>query len=125
MQEAAGRYRDFGDSTLAVEALKVADRLLEPFLQLHRRLPSQLLSGLRDVGLPDLGVVDGERLEHDLALRVREPLDRLRELQHGQLGRVADVDGVVHVGEQETVDPVDEVRDVAEGRGSASRRRRR
>jgi len=47
---------------------------------------------LGDVGLAPAGVVGGVLAEHDLGRRVDHLLHHLGQLQHGELGRVADVE---------------------------------
>src|SRR6266508_728877 len=64
----------------------------QSLLELDLRLPAEDLAGARDVRLPHLGIVDRQRLVHDLALRARELEDALRQLQDRELLRVADVD---------------------------------
>ena len=63
------------DGGLVAERL---DRLPQAVLQRDLRLPAEDLLRTRDVRLPNLRVVDGERLEHDLARRAREPQDEPR-----------------------------------------------
>src|SRR5581483_10452067 len=57
----------------------------EAFLQLDLGLPAEDLPGSRDVGLPDLRIVDGQRLEDDLAAAARHLQDELRELEQREL----------------------------------------
>src|SRR5881397_3458691 len=45
----------------------------QPFVDVDPWLPAEQRPRPRDVGLPDLGVVFGKRLEHDLARRAAEP----------------------------------------------------
>ena len=45
--------------------VEIGDRLVEPRVQRHRRLPSQLGLRQRDFGLAPLRVVGGQRLECD------------------------------------------------------------
>src|SRR5947209_16892123 len=86
----------------------------EPFLEPDFGLPPQHLARTRDVRLADLRIVDGERLEHDLALRRRDPDDGLRKFEQRKLGRVAEVHGQVLVARREQVEPTDHVLHVAE-----------
>src|SRR5205823_1023195 len=90
---------------------------LEALVAADLRLPPEQLAGPRDVRLADLRVVLRQRLEDDPALAAGELAHLLRELQNGDLGRVAEVDRVVEVGPQQPVDALDEVGDVAEAAG--------
>src|SRR4249919_3758704 len=51
--------------------LNRADQPPEPVLEGHFRLPDEHLLRAGDVRLAHLGIVHGERLEHDLARRAR------------------------------------------------------
>src|ERR1700675_3994765 len=64
----------------------------QAFLELDRGLPTEELARTRDVGLPDLRIVDGQRLVDDLALRACDPEHGLGKLVERELGRVPDVD---------------------------------
>src|SRR4249919_2666245 len=61
-------------------------------VELDLGLPAEDLLRARDVGLPHLRVVDGERLVHDRARRARDAEDGLGELEQGPLLGVPDVD---------------------------------
>src|SRR5947209_14230907 len=63
--------------------------------EVHLGGPSELLAGQGDVGLADLRVVGGQRLEDDLRARPGDLDDRLGELQQRELVGVADVDRLV------------------------------
>src|SRR5438128_10806997 len=52
----------------------------EPLLQLDLQLPAEHLPRARDVGLPNLRIVDRKRLVHDLARRAGHPEHRLGQL---------------------------------------------
>src|SRR6187431_2903279 len=67
----------------------------EPVLERDLRFPAEQLPCTGDVGLANLGVVDRQRLEHDLAARAGDHEHGLRQLEDGELPRVADVDGEV------------------------------
>src|SRR5256714_15336334 len=86
----------------------------EPLLQLDLRLPAEHVLGPRDVRLADLGVVDRERLVHDLARRPRHAEHGLGELVEGELARVPDVDRQMLVALGQQREPADQVVDVAE-----------
>src|SRR5439155_23504808 len=64
----------------------------EPVRKRDLRLPAEQLARPRDVRLPNLRIVDRQRLEHDVALRSREPAHRLGELEQRHLVRIAEVD---------------------------------
>src|SRR5437762_2026667 len=88
------RRTRLGSDGLAAEGDEHAP---EPVFQLDLRLPPEQLPRTGDVRLSHLRVVDGERLEHDLALRAGQPPNRLGKLEQRHLARVADVDGQVLV----------------------------
>src|SRR5581483_8233083 len=94
--------------------LERRDRPTQAFLELDLWLPAEDLARAGDVRLPHLRVVLRQRLEDDLALRVGEPDDELRELEQRELGWVADVDRMMLVAAGEQVEPADQVVDVAE-----------
>src|SRR3954452_8157422 len=91
------------------------DRPAQSFAQVDLRLPAQRFSREPDVGLADLRVVGGQRLENDLRARPRDLDDRLGQLEQGELVRVADVDGLVQPRLGEADHAPDQVVDVAEG----------
>src|SRR5205823_6754694 len=69
------------------------DRPLEAFVELHSRLPPEYGARLLDVRDAQLDVGVVQRLEHDLAGRVAEPLDPLREVvDRDRRARVANVE---------------------------------
>src|SRR2546427_170646 len=68
------------------------DRALESLTQRDRRCPSQDLAGEREVGLTLGGIVDRQRLVHDLRAGPGELEHDLGQLEHGELAVVADVD---------------------------------
>ena len=55
---------------LRTDLLQGRKHSAQAFLELDLGLPAEQLLGARDVGLPDLRVVDGQRLEDDLARRL-------------------------------------------------------
>src|SRR5690606_31217656 len=61
-----GRLRCLAEQPLATGPF---DRQPQTLFQADRRLPAKQLLGTRDIGSTDLGVVGGQRLEHDLGLR--------------------------------------------------------
>src|SRR5919109_846859 len=81
------RMRLRNDRMFAKRAEHPAQTLLERDLG----LPAQDLLRARDVGLPDLRVVDRQRLEDDLARRGGHAEDGLRQLKDGELAGVAQV----------------------------------
>ena len=94
--------------------LEKVDRGAEPFVQPHLRLPTEYPAGLADVGLSNLGIVDGQRFVHDLGSRSGQLDDPVRELENGHLGGVPDVDRVLLLGPQKPDDALDEILDVTE-----------
>ena len=92
----------------------LVDRLAQAVFERYLRLPAQQLLGPGDVGLADLGVVDGERLKDDLRARAGHLDHLLRQLQQRHLVRVADVDRQVRVGLHQRDQPLDQVVDVTE-----------
>src|SRR6266487_3039306 len=96
---------------LPAEALQHAAQTV---LELDLGLPAEQLTGTRDVGLPDLRIVDRQCLVNDLALRARHPQHGLGQLVHRELVRVAEVDRQVLARFGERDEPTDEVVDVAE-----------
>src|SRR5262249_28721710 len=85
--------------------------------QRHLRFPVKELSGARDVRLPLLGVVDRQVAVLDAAPRPAEAQDLLRELEHGDLVRVAEVDRELVAAVEGREDATHQVRDVAEAAG--------
>src|SRR3954453_15565236 len=66
----------------------------QALLELDLGLPAENVLGQRDVGLPDLRIVGGQRLVDDLGLRAGDLEHRLGQLEQRELVRVADVDRV-------------------------------
>src|ERR687896_355916 len=62
----------------------------EPVVERDVRLPAQNLLRARDVGLPDLRIVDRQRLEDDLAAAAPDLEHLLGQLEQRELLRVAD-----------------------------------
>src|SRR5438105_1274840 len=90
------------------------DRAAQPVLELDLGLPAEALARLRDVRLANLRIVLRKGLEDDLALRAGHLQDDVRELEQGELLRVAEVDGIVLVAHREQVEAADQVVDEAE-----------
>src|SRR5580765_1860237 len=86
----------------------------QALFQLDLGLPAEQLARPGDVRLPDLRVVHGECLVHELALRAGDPEDDLGELVERELRGIADVHGQVLTGLRQRNEPTDEVVDVAE-----------
>jgi hypothetical protein len=80
------------------------ERALEPVLEADLGLPAEPGAGQRDVGLADRRVVDRAVDEDDLAARARSAPDRLGEVQHRRLVRVADVHRAREVAAQQLQD---------------------
>ena len=81
------------------------------------RLPVQELPREGRVGAADLRVVDGARFEDELRGAVGQRADEFREVPHGNLFGVSEVDRSGEVGSEDAPDPFDEVVDVAERTG--------
>src|SRR5436309_11892085 len=71
---------------------QACDRPPKAVLERDLRLPAQQLAGPADLRLADLRVVLGQSLEHDLALRARHLEHDVRQLEEGELLRIAEVD---------------------------------
>ena len=90
------------------------------------RFPAEQFFGrARYSGRRCLGSSTGSGFVDDLALAAGEFGDELGEIEDGELGRVADVDGLVEIGLGEAVDAVDEVADSSRSCGSVGLRRTR
>src|ERR1700693_967064 len=90
------------------ELAEILDRSRQPFFQFDLWFPPEERSRAADVRLTDFRVVFRERLENDLAAGAGQLPDRVREFEHGQLARVADVDGVWLAGEEQAGGPPDQ-----------------
>src|SRR5882724_9213065 len=66
---------------------------MQAFLELYLRLPPEQLAGSGDVRLPDLRIVDGQRLVDDLALRPGDAEDDLGQLVQSELTGIAEIHG--------------------------------
>src|SRR5215210_3281999 len=88
--------------------------LAQSLVETHLGFPPEYLLGACDVGLPDLGVVDGERLIDDLAAAAPDLEHLLGQLEQGELLRVADVDGQVLTALGQRHQAPDQVVDVTE-----------
>src|SRR5678816_1742362 len=95
-----------GNNRLPAEARQHPAQAL---LQVDLRLPAQQLARAGDVGLAYLRIVHGQCLVDDVALRPRDPDDRLGELIEGELVRIADVHGQMLAGLRQRNEPADEV----------------
>src|SRR5712691_2899088 len=83
--DAAGTHKPAATKTIAAATpirlgndrlpSKTWQHATQAFLELYLRLPPEQLAGACDVGLPDLRIVDGQRLVDDLALRFGDPED--------------------------------------------------
>src|SRR5262249_6370825 len=94
---------------------EILERALQALGAIDGRLPPQELPGAGDIGLAPFRVILREVLVDDRALGVADQGDDLLgELQHGDLGGIAEVHRLGEVGLQEPVDAVDQVADVAE-----------
>src|SRR5215213_6866226 len=91
--------------------------LAQPLVETHLGLPCEYLLCACDVGLADLGVVDGQRLVDDRAAAAPDLEDLLGQLEQGELLWVADVHGQVLAALGERDQPPDQVVDVTEAAG--------
>src|SRR4051794_15704858 len=90
----------------------------ETLFEVDLRRPTQNLTGTRDVRAADLRIVDGKRLEDDVARRPADANHRLGQLEHRHLVvGVADVHGQVLVARHQGVEAPDQVVDVTERAG--------
>src|SRR5688572_21809594 len=102
--EAAGTQRSaVAASTSANVKVRLRNRrflqrrveLSQPIVETHLGLPPEYLLRPRDVRLAHLRIVDRQRLEDDLAAAAPHLEHLLRQLEQGELLRVADVHGQV------------------------------
>jgi hypothetical protein len=93
---------------------RLLDRALKTLAQRHLRRPAEQLLSQRDVRPALLGIVDRQRLVHDLRARSRQLLHGLRQFEQRELIGIADVHRVVMPGLRQRDDAADEVADVAE-----------
>src|SRR5438067_6861280 len=89
----------------------------QTFLELDLRLPVEQLASTSDVRLPNLWIVDGQRLVHDLALRSGDANHRLGKLVERELRRVAEIHRQVLAGLGQQHQSADQIVDVAEATG--------
>src|SRR5437868_6156941 len=89
----------------------------QALLELNLGFPAEQLPRPRDVRLPDLRVVDRQRLEDDLALRAGQLQHGAGELEQGELAWVAEVDREMLAAAGEQVEAADQIVDVAEAAG--------
>src|SRR4249919_3195605 len=95
LADAAGTHKPAATKTIAAATpirlgndrlpSETREHAAKPFLQLDLRLPPEQLAGPGDVGLPDLGIVDRQRLVDDLALRAGDAENGLGQLVEGEL----------------------------------------
>src|SRR6266550_86167 len=95
LAEAAGTHRPAATRTIAAATpirlgndrlpSETREHAAQAFLELNLGLPPEELARTRDVGLPDLRIVDGQRLVDDFALRAGDTQDCLRELVEREL----------------------------------------
>src|SRR5689334_14957411 len=83
-------------------------------LEVDARLPTQKCARPRDVGPALPGVIDGKVAMLDGALRAGDPDDRLRQLDHRHLVRVAEVGGELVAFLEHRHHAADQIRHVAE-----------
>src|SRR5947207_1746589 len=118
---AAKTPRRLGNEWLPPEARKHA---AQSFLELNLRLPAEELARPGDIGLPDLRIVDRQRLVDDLALRACDAQDGLGQLVERELPGVAEVHRQVLAGLGQQDEPLNEVVHVAEAPCLRSEERR-
>ena len=97
--------------------LEVRNGLVQALLQRVLGAPTELLKRPCDVGLAPLRIAFGTGVRNERNARPvpHDAVDRLRKLDQRHLIRISDIHGQVLVGEQEAVDPLDQVVHVAEG----------
>src|ERR1700730_5590714 len=103
--DAAGTHKPAATKTIAAATpIRLGNEWLPPetrqhsaqaLLALDLRLPPEELASAGDVGLPDLRIVDRQRLVDELALRAGDAEDGLGQLVQRELGGVAEVHGQV------------------------------
>src|SRR3989442_2100833 len=86
---------------LRTDALDGRQHATETIFELDLRPPPKELLCSRDVRLADLRIVDGQRLEDDLALRAGDADHRLGELEDCELTWVAEIDRKMLVARRE------------------------
>src|SRR5688500_7657367 len=112
--QASDRVRPPRSSLQAIA--EVLNRPFEPRSQRHLGIEFNQLFGALDIGTPLFGVVRRQRAELDLGVRARELPHHLRQFQHRELTRVAQVHRAVELAQTGDSDQaLDEVVDVAEG----------
>src|SRR5439155_9275505 len=124
LADAAGTHKPAATKTIAAATpIRLGnDRLpsetrqhaAQAFLELYLRLPAEQLASAGDVGLPDLRIVDGQRLVDDLASRPGDAEDGLGQLVESELTGIAEVDRQVLAGFGQQDEPANEVVHVAE-----------
>ncbi len=96
---------------------EVVDGLAEAVFEFYLGFPVEQFPGAGGIGTALLGVVHGQGFVDDLTLAAGEFDDEFGEIEDGELGRVADVDGFVEIALGEAEDAVDEVAAVAKAAG--------
>src|SRR3954452_5737282 len=109
--------------TVAIRAMRLDTQRLplirlqqppQPLFEGNLRLPAQQLARPRDVGLAHLGVVDRQRLEHDLARGAGRLEHLLCELEEGVFRGIADVHRQMLTALREQHESTDQIVDVTE-----------
>src|SRR5687768_15339343 len=99
----------------AFSPLKPLDRPLQTLAKGNLGRPAKRLARPRDVGSADPRIVGRERFRDDPGLRSRQLEHDIRQLPNGEFVGVAHVRRVGVPLHEKTINPVDLVRDVAEG----------
>src|SRR5262245_4469853 len=94
--------------------LEVLQRSPQPLTAANFRLPAQQLSRPADVGLAHLRIVLRQWSILDRTFTPRQSENLFRELENRHFVGVAEVDRLVEIGEEQLLDAIDEVIDVAE-----------
>src|SRR5262249_50713 len=93
---------------------EVSQRPPQTLLPAHAWLPAEQRLRTADVGTPYLGVILRERLMDDRVGTAQQSEDLAGEFHDRYLVRIAEVDRIVVVGEQEALDAINQIVHVAE-----------
>src|ERR1700677_680998 len=100
-------------------AAEVFDRRLQSIAQRHCGTPAEAITRKRDVRTALPGIVGGKRAEGQPAARARELDHQLGELDHGEFGRIADIERTGEIARRvhEQQDGRYEIADITEAAG--------
>src|SRR5437899_1919336 len=94
--------------------LEILHRPPQTVVPIDFRLPTQELAGPGNVRLPELGIVLRQRLENDAALASRQLQNLPGEFEDRHFVRVAKVDRLMKLREEQPEDALDQITDIAE-----------